>query len=106
MLHVLPGIGSGVEGMESNLMRTLDREQLEAGLLGLSDPPGGTVPEETLAQNGICVWHPGKRQGFDPQTFARLVRVLDSCGPRPTLSPHLQGSAQRAPSPAPREELS
>lgn len=86
-------------------MRTLDREQLEAGLLGLLDPPCGTVPEETLAQNDISVWHPGKSQGFDPQTFARLVRVLDRCGPHPTLSLYLRGLAQRAPSPAKREEL-
>jgi hypothetical protein len=106
MLHVLPGLGGGgVERMASNLMRTLDRRQLEAGLLGLLDPPFGTDLEETLAQDEISVWHPGKRQGFDPQTFAWLVRVPDRVGPNAALSLHLQGSAQRAPSPHRREGL-
>jgi hypothetical protein len=105
MLHVLPGLGGGVERMASNLMRTLDWKQLEARLLGLLDPPFGTDLEETLAQDGISVWHPGKRQGFDPQTFAWPVRVPDRVGPNAALSLHLEGSVQRTPSPDERERL-
>jgi hypothetical protein len=91
--------------MASDLMRTLDRERLEIGLLGLLDPPLGTDLEEILAQDGISVWHPGKRQSFDPQTFAWLVRVPDRGGPNAALSLHLQGSAQWAPSPNESEGL-
>jgi hypothetical protein len=99
MLHVLPSLGGGFERMASSLMRTLDRKQLEAGLLGLLDPPFSTHLEETLAQDDFSVWHPGKRQEFDPQTVAWLVRVLDRVGPHAALPPHLQGSAQCASSP-------
>jgi hypothetical protein len=91
--------------MASNLMRTLDRKQLEARLLGLLDPPFSTDLEETLAQHGISVWHPDERQGFDPQACAWLVRVPDRVGPDAALSLHLLGSAQRAPSPDEREGL-
>jgi hypothetical protein len=82
--------------MAANLMRTLDRERFEAGVIGLIGPPFGTDLEETLAQDGIPVWHLGKRRGFDPRTFVRLVRVLERVGS--ALSPHPQGLAQRAPS--------
>jgi hypothetical protein len=75
--------------MASNLMRTLDWKQLEAGLLGLLDPPFGTDLEETL----------------DPQKYAWLVRVPDRVGPHAALLLHLQGSAQRASSPYEREVL-
>ena len=97
VLHVLLGLGSGgAERMAAKLMRTLDRERFEAGVISLLDPPFGTDLEETLAQDGIPVWHPGKRRGFDPRTFVRLTRVLDRFGPHvgSALSPHLQGLAQ------------
>lgn len=103
---MLPGPGSGgAERMACSLMRTLHREQPEARLLSLRVSPFGMDLGGTLAQKRIAVWHPGKRQGFDPRTFARLVRVLDSCGPRPTLSLYLQSLAQRVPSLAKREGL-
>lgn len=99
MLHVLPCLGSGgTERMAANLMRTLDRERFEAGVISLLAPPFGTDLEETLAQYGIPVWHLGNRRGFEPRTFVRLVRVLDRVGPHAALSLHLQGLAQRAPS--------
>ena len=48
--HVLPGLGSGgAERMVANLMRTLDRERFEAGVIGLLDPLFGTDLVETLA---------------------------------------------------------
>ena len=55
--------------MVANLMRTLDRERFEAGVISLLDPPFGTGLVETLAQDGIPVWHLGtfcfwaKREG-------------------------------------------
>jgi hypothetical protein len=86
--------------MAANLMRTLDRERFEAGVIGLLGPPFGTDLEETLAQDGIPVWHLGERRGFDPRTFVRLARVLDRVGHHvgSALSLHPQGLAQRAPS--------
>ena len=55
-LHVLPGLGSGgTERMVANLMRTLDRERFEAGVIGLLDPLFGTDLVETLAQDGMPV---------------------------------------------------
>jgi hypothetical protein len=101
VLHALPGLGSGgAERMAANLMRTLGRERVDVGVISLLDPPFRTDLEETLAQDGISVWHPGKRQGFDPLTFVGLVCVLDRVGPHAgsALSLHLQGLAQRAPS--------
>jgi hypothetical protein len=93
--------------MAANLMRTLNREQFEAGMIGSLDPPFGTDLEETLAQYGVPGWHLGKRQDFDSRTFVRLARVLDRVrshvGAAPP--PYLQGLAQRAPSPDKREGL-
>jgi hypothetical protein len=79
-------------------MPTLGRKRVEAGVLVLPGLPFGTDLEKTFAQDGIPVWYPGKRQGLDPQTFARLVRVLDRVGPcgGSALSLYLQGLAQRA----------
>jgi hypothetical protein len=80
-------------------MPTLGRERVEDRVLGLLDLPFGTDLEKTFAQSGIPVWYPGKRQGLDPQTFARLVRVLlDRVGPceGSALSLYLQGLARRA----------
>jgi hypothetical protein len=69
-------------------------------VISLLDPLFGTDLVETLAQDGMPVWHLGKRQGFDPQLFVRLARVLGRVGPHVGLAPslHLQGLAQRAPS--------
>ncbi len=81
-------------------MRTLDRERFEAVLIGLLDPPFGADLEEALAQDGIPVWHLGKRQGFDRQTIVRFTHVLDPLGPHvgSTLPLDLLGLAQHAPS--------
>jgi hypothetical protein len=94
--------------MVANLTRILDREWFEAGVISLLlDPPFGTDLEETLAQDGIHVWHLGKRRGFDPRTFVRLARGLDRVGPHvgSALSLRMQGFAQRAPSPDKHEGL-
>jgi hypothetical protein len=101
VLHALPGLGSGgAERMAANVVRTLDRERCEAGVISLLNPPFGTDPEETIAQDEIPVWHLGKRRSFDPRTFARLARALDRFGPHAGSAPSLdpQGLAQRAPS--------
>jgi hypothetical protein len=99
-LHVLPGLGDGAERLAANAIPTLGRERVEAGVVGLPGLPFGTDLEESLAQDGISVWHPGKRQGLDPQTLARLGRVLDRVGPYggSALSLYLQEFVQRAPS--------
>ena len=86
--------------MAAHLMPTLGRGRFRAGVISLLDPPFGTDLEETLDQGGTSVWQLSKCRGFDPQTFVRLVRVRDRGGPYggSTLSLHLQGLAQRAPS--------
>ena len=86
--------------MAAHLMPTLGWKRVKAGVISLLDPPFGTGLEETLDQEGTPVWRTSKRRGFDPQTFVRLVRVRDRGGPYggSTLSLHLQGLAQRAPS--------
>ncbi len=76
--------------MVANLMRTQDRGRFEAGVISLLDPPFGTDLVETLVQDGIPVWHLGKRQSFDPQTFVRLARMLDY------VKPHLGSFAPSA----------
>ena len=86
--------------MAANLMPTLGRKRVKAGVISLLGTPLVTDLEETLDQEGTTVWQLSKRRGFDPQTFVRLVRVRDRGGPYggSTLSLHLQGLAQRAPS--------
>jgi hypothetical protein len=100
VLHVLLGLDSGgAERIAANLMRTLNRVRFGAGLISLLDPPVGTDLTEILAQEGILVWHLGKRQGFDPRIFVRLARFLDrvGCPTGSALSLHPRGLAQRAP---------
>jgi hypothetical protein len=100
VLHVLPGLDSGrAQRMAANPMRTLDRERLEAGVIGLLDPPFDTDLEETLARDGIRVRPLGKRRGFDPRTFVRPARVLGRVGLHvgSALPLRPQGLAQCAP---------
>ncbi len=93
--------------MAANLMPTLGRERFKAWVISILDPPFGTDSEEILDQERIPVWQLSKRRGFDPQTFVRPIRVRDRVGPYggSTLSLHLQGLAQRAPSLDKHEEL-
>ncbi len=93
--------------MAANLIPTLGRERFKAGVISLLDPPFGTDLEETHDQEGAPVWQLSKRRGFDPQTFVRLICVRDRVGPYggSTLSLHLQGLAQRAPSLDKRQRL-
>jgi glycosyltransferase involved in cell wall biosynthesis len=82
VIHVLPGLGSGgAERMAFYMVRSLDRERFEAGVISLLNPPFGTNLEETLVQDGIPVWHLGKRRGFDPRVFVRFARTLDRFKP-------------------------
>lgn len=85
--------------MVANPMRTLNRQRLEAGVIGLLDPPFDTDLEETLARDGIRVRPLSNRRGFDPRTFVRAARILGRAGLRVgwDLPPRPQGLAQRAP---------
>jgi hypothetical protein len=86
-------------------MLTLNRERVEAGLLGLLDPRCGTDLEETLNKEGTHGRQLSNCQGFDLQISVRLVRILDRTGPcgGSTLSLHLRKLAKCAPSSAKRE---
>ncbi len=49
VLHVVPGLGSGgAERMAFDLMRTLDRERFEVGMISALNPAFGTDRQETL----------------------------------------------------------
>jgi glycosyltransferase involved in cell wall biosynthesis len=77
VLQILPNFGpAGAEQMAVNLMRTLNREQFEVSAISFFDP-SGSDQERILAQEGIHVWHLGKRSGFDPRMFVRVARVLN-----------------------------
>ncbi len=93
--------------MATNLMPTLGRERFKTGVISILDPPFGTDSEEIPDQGGTPVWQLSKRRRFDPQTFVRPIRVRARVGPYggSTLSLHLQGLAQRAPSLGKHEEL-
>jgi len=91
----------------AGLKLTLNPKRFEPGVLGLLAPSLGTDLEGTLARDGISVWHAGKRQGLDPQTFVRLACVLARVGPHGgwALSLQLEGLTQGAPSLSKHERL-
>jgi len=83
--------------MAANLMRTLDHERFEAGVISSLNSSFDEDLEESLAQGRTPVWHPVRRRGSDSRTCARFTGVLDCVGPHAgwelTLPP--QGSTQR-----------
>ena len=66
-------------------------------MVSRSNPPFDKGLEETLVSRRTMVWHPVERQGLDPRTFVRLVRVPDRIGPRADsdLRLRLRGSTPR-----------
>jgi len=66
---------AGAERIAVTLACELDKARFETAMLSLYDPiPGGLEP--LLAEAGVPVRHLGKRRGFDPRMFGRLLRVL------------------------------
>jgi glycosyltransferase involved in cell wall biosynthesis len=71
---------AGAERMAVSLACGLDRSRFEPAVVSLYDAfPEGFEP--VLKQAGIDAWHLGKRSGFDPQMYPRLIRVLRSFRP-------------------------
>ena len=91
----------------AGLKLTLNLKRFEPRLICLLAPSLGTDREDTLAPDGISLWHPSKRQGFEAQTFVRLARVLARVGSHCgwALSLHLQWLTQDAPSLSKQERL-
>jgi glycosyltransferase involved in cell wall biosynthesis len=83
VLHVVAGFGAGggAESVATNLLRTSDPEQFDAGAISLRGPNGGKR-ERTLAQDGIPVWYMGKERGFDPLVLARVARIMERFRPQ------------------------
>lgn len=66
---------AGAERIAVSLAARLDRTRFETGVVSLFDAfPGGFEP--VLEEHHVPVWHLGKRRGFDPRMWPRLVRVL------------------------------
>ncbi len=84
MIRVLEVLASlrraGAERVAVSLARGLDQTRFECGVVSLYDAFSGGL-ESDLAARGIQVWHLGKRRGFDPRMWHRLVRVIASFGP-------------------------
>jgi glycosyltransferase involved in cell wall biosynthesis len=71
---------AGAERMAVSLACGLDRARFEPAVVSLFDPfPEGFEP--VLKQAGIGAWHLGKRRGFDPRMYPRLIRVLRAFRP-------------------------
>lgn len=66
---------AGAERIAVSLATRLDRTRFETGVVSLFDTfPGGFEP--VLEDHQVPVWHLGKRRGFDPRMWPRLVRVF------------------------------
>lgn len=66
---------AGAERVAVSLARGLDGARFECGLVSLYDAFSDGF-EPALAERSIAVWHLGKRRGFDPRMWPRLIRVL------------------------------
>ena len=66
---------AGAESVAVSLARRLDGARFECGLVSLYDAFSDGF-EPALVERGIAVWHLGKRRGFDPRMWPRLIRVL------------------------------
>jgi glycosyltransferase involved in cell wall biosynthesis len=73
---------AGAERMAVSLVRALDPDRFETGVVSLFDAfPEGLEPE--LAEARIRTWHLGKRPGLDPRMVPRLIGVFR--GFRPSI---------------------
>jgi glycosyltransferase involved in cell wall biosynthesis len=71
---------AGAERMAVSLACGLPRDRFEVRVVSLYDAfPGGF--EEVLGEAGVAVTHLGKRRGFDPRMFPRLLRCLRAFQP-------------------------
>jgi len=71
---------AGAERMAVSLVRGLDPDRFETGVVSLFDAfPSGLEPE--LAEARIRTWHLGKRPGLDLRMVPRLFRVFRAFRP-------------------------
>ena len=71
---------AGAERMAVSLVRGLDPDRFETGVVSLFDAfPSGLEPELEAAR--IPTWHLGKRPGLDPRMIPRLFRVFRAFRP-------------------------
>ncbi len=81
VLEVLASLRrAGAERVAVSLASALDRTRFAVEVVSLYDAfPEGFEP--LLAEAGIAVRHHGKRQGFDPRMFPRLMRTIRAFTP-------------------------
>lgn len=66
---------AGAETVAVSLACRLDPARFETAVVSLYDPfPDGLEP--LLEERGIRAWHLGKRRGFDPRMYPRLLRLF------------------------------
>ena len=76
VLHVVPNlVPDGLENMVASLLRSLDRERFQTGIVSLyAETPGGL--EDSLREAGVRLYHLEKRRGLDLRMYPRMTRVL------------------------------
>ena len=76
VLQVLPDLSmGGAERLAVHLVRHLDPERFETGIVSFYEP-AGTDLDDVLARERRHVWYLGKKRGFDPRLFVALHRVF------------------------------
>lgn len=81
VLQVVPDFSlGGAERMAVHLVRHLDPERFETGIISLYDAVGGDL-DRILKDGGHRVWYLGKRRGFDFRIFRALRRVFREFDP-------------------------
>ncbi len=82
VLQVVPDFSlGGAERMAVHLVRHLDPERFETGIISLYDAVGGDL-DRILEDGGHRVWYLGKRRGFDIRMFLAIDRVLREFNPQ------------------------
>lgn len=81
VLQCIPDLSlGGAERMAVHLVRHLDPERFEVGLVSFYDPQG-TDLDRTLAEGDHKVWYLGKKRGFDARMIPAIRRVVSEFRP-------------------------
>ncbi len=81
VLQVIPDLSmGGAERMAVHLVRHLDPNRFETGIVSFYDPVG-TDLDDVLAREQRRVWYLGKQRGFDRRLFGAIHRVFRNFRP-------------------------
>ena len=81
VLHVTPDlVPYGLENMIAGLVFSLDRQVFSSAVVSLyAESAGGLEPD--FRAGGIPLFHLGKKRGFDPRMYSRLLRAVGEFRP-------------------------